>query len=55
MRKNEILPYAATLMDLGNIVISKVSQRKINTISIIYGIYFSLPLYNHKGFDLGHT
>ena len=22
---------------------------------LIFWIYFSLPLYNHKGFDLGHT
>ena len=38
MKKHEILPFAATLMDLGNIIISKISQRKINMISLIYGI-----------------
>ena len=30
--KNEILPFAATWMDLGNIILSEVGQRKTNTI-----------------------
>ena len=32
IRKNEILPFAATWMDLENIMLSKRSQRKINTV-----------------------
>ena len=31
-KKNEILPVAATLMDLENIMCREVSQRKTNTV-----------------------
>ena len=31
-RKNEILPFAATWMDLENIMLSKISQTKTNTV-----------------------
>ena len=32
IRKNEIMPFAATGMDLGIIIISEVRRRTINTI-----------------------
>ena len=32
IKKNKMLPFAATWMDLGGIMLSKVSQRKINTV-----------------------
>ena len=32
IKKNEILPFAATWMDLENIMFSEISQRKKNTI-----------------------
>ena len=32
IRKNEILPFAATWMDLEGIMLSEISQRKINTV-----------------------
>ena len=31
-KKNETLPFAATWMDLENIILSEISQRKTNTI-----------------------
>ena len=36
IRKNEILPFAATWVDLENIILSEVNQRKTN---IIYHLY----------------
>ena len=32
IKKNKMLPFAATRMDLEGIMLSKVSQRKINTV-----------------------
>ena len=40
-KKNEILPFATTWMDLESIVLSKISQRKTNkycVVSLICGI-----------------
>ena len=37
-KKNEVLPLAATWMDLEIIILSDISQRKTNTISLICGI-----------------
>ena len=34
--KNKILPFAATCMDLEDIRLSEISQRKVNTIDITY-------------------
>ena len=31
-KKNKILPFAATLMDLAGIMLSEISQRKTNTV-----------------------
>ena len=37
-KKNEIMPFAATWMDLEVIRVNEVCQRKTNTISFICGI-----------------
>ena len=37
-KKNEILPLAATWMDLENIMLSEIGQRKTNTVSLIHRI-----------------
>ena len=37
-KKNEMLPFAATWMDLESIILSKESQRKTHMISLIHGI-----------------
>ena len=36
IKKNEILPFAATWMDLEGAMLSEISQRKTNTYGIIY-------------------
>ena len=38
IKKNVIMPFAASSMDLGIIILSEVSQRKTNMISLICGI-----------------
>ena len=38
VKKNKILPFAATWMDLEDMMLSEISWRKTNTISLIYGI-----------------
>ena len=38
IKKNKIMPFAATWMDLEIIILSDISQRKTNTISLICGI-----------------
>ena len=35
IKKNEIMPFAATWMELETLILSKISQRKTNTISLI--------------------
>ena len=35
IKKNEILPFATTWVDLEDLTLSEVSQKKINTISLI--------------------
>ena len=35
IKKNQILPFAATWMDLETIILSEISQRKTNIISLI--------------------
>ena len=41
-KKKEILPFAATWVNLQGIIVSKTSQRKTNTLrfSLIYRIFF---------------
>ena len=36
IRKNEIIPFVATWMDYEIVMLSKVSQRKTNTIGYLY-------------------
>ena len=38
IKRNEMLPFAATWMDLENIMLSEISQTKRNTISLTCGI-----------------
>ena len=38
IKKKEIMPFAATWMELELIILSEVSQTKTNIISFIYGI-----------------
>ena len=38
-KKNKIMQFAATWMDLEIIILSEVSQTKANMISLIYGIF----------------
>ena len=38
-KKNKIIQFAATWMDLEIIILSEVSQTKANMISLIYGIF----------------
>ena len=44
IKKNEILPFAATWMDLEVIMLSEISQRKINT--VWYHLYVESKKYN---------
>ena len=36
IKKNEIFPFAITWMELDGIMLSKITQRKTNTICVIY-------------------
>ena len=36
MKKNEILPFATTWMDLEGIMLSEISQKKTNTVNVTY-------------------
>ena len=38
IKKNEVMPFAGTWMDLEMIILSEVSQRKTNMLSLIDGI-----------------
>ena len=44
LKNNEILPFAATWMDLEGIVLSEISQRKTNT--VWYHLYVESKKYN---------
>ena len=43
-KKNEILPFVATWMDLEGITLSEISQRKTNT--VLYHLYEESKIYN---------
>ena len=36
VKSNEILPFSSMWMDLENIILGEISQRKTNTVDIIY-------------------
>ena len=38
IKKNEIMPFAATWIAPGTLILSKVRKRKTNTVSLIHGI-----------------
>ena len=38
IKKNKIIPFAVTWMELETLILSEVKKRKINTISLISGI-----------------
>ena len=38
IKKNKILPFAATWLELDTLILSEVSQRNTNNISLTYGI-----------------
>ena len=44
IKKNEILPFAATWMDLEGITLSELSQKKVNT--VWYHLYMESKKYN---------
>ena len=49
--KNEIMPFAATWMDLEMIILSKISQKKKDKhsmISLTCGIYNTKQMYKHS-------
>ena len=46
IKKNEILPFAATWMDLEGIMLSEISQRKTNT--VWYHLYVESKKYNKQ-------
>ena len=50
MRKNEIMPFAATWMELEILILSEVSHKekdKYHMISLISGIYIYIPKFIH--------
>ena len=47
IKKNEILPFATTWMDLEDITLSEISQRKRNTVR--YHLYMVSKKYNKLG------